>query len=272
MDYTLCGCHPLPRDSLSIGKQLSRLVITLSRSKSREGDGEGGYDSYAGGRGGSFNTLKTFGKSAMLRPPPAPSTHPKTDESDSKKRYSGSKSELGTKGEVSGEVGSSESHPDVLAGSHPSDHDAVRYTSRTTKYKDNLILGMYEKRGKERMKVWEKAHSKSKSKSVKLSKSNEGGKKKKRDGEADGDGNDGHSSLGPHGYGYGIPPWGVFLFPVPIIFGNGGGGVGEGDDGADPNQTQAQGTLCVSVDASQVRMPGGCASVSRPLPSLRSQN
>ena len=143
-------------------------------------------------------------------------------------------------------------------------------------------MGRYMQRGEERRGVWERAHvnksevvkvsqvsqvsqvskvSKPKSKQTSKPGSNEKDKHKhkekdmERDGEADGDGMDGHSNLDVPGYKNGIPPWGVFLFPVPLIFGIGNGG-GEGD----PNQDQDH--ICVSVDASQVKAPGGCASVS----------
>ena len=272
MDYTLCGCHPLPqadpspppprKNSNSIGRQLSKLVgvmkLKLSRSSSSEGKEGSGPVGGEGEEEPPFGTLKTFGRSTMLRPPPrslssfppAPASSPASPASTKRKEKNGKK-DLSRKQTAA--VRAQYPHPDVFAGSHPSNHDVVRYTARSDFFWRAMVVGRYLNERKEKQGAWEKAH-------LGDGKGKEEKKKREVDvdvevgvgmeGVSDGDGH-GHTHLGYDAAGNEVPPWGVFLLPVPIHFENDNGG-------RDPDQ----GRSCVSVDANQVKMMGGCASVS----------
>jgi len=135
-DYTLCGCHQTPTvspgqpEDNSIGRQLEKLVgvMKLKLSTSSSAEDRGGEEK---GRGGvQFDTLKMFGKLAMLRPPPPPSTSLK------KKKHNDSNS-----GKVK------HPHPDVLVGSRPSNHDAVHFTPPkwgTYDTREKKVLSLYQ--------------------------------------------------------------------------------------------------------------------------------
>ena len=277
MDYTLCGCHPLPpvdpsplpprKNSNSIGRQLSKLVgvmkLKLSRSSSSEGKGGAGKEI-------PFDTLKTFGRSAMLCPPRPLSSSPPTPTSTAASPPSAKRKEGNGKkksGEHPVSVQEQHPHPDVFAGSHPSNHDAVRYTARSHFFWRAKVVEMYSDERKEKRVAWEKEHlnlgdgkgkEKKKERVVKVEVEEDMNVEVEVDvgteGVNGGHGH-GHPHLGCDAAGNEVPPWGVFLLPVPIHFENGNE---NGNGGRDLDQDRS----CVSVDANQVKMMGGCASVS----------
>ena len=262
VDYTLCGC-PLPSEP--IGKQLKSLLVghfTFNKGKGK-GKGLKGKEKEKGKEGG--NTTLSYSEL----------THPVD-------------------------------HPDVLSASHPSDHDAVRYASRPSKQQQGIVMAMYKRRVKEKEKVWMGSGSsssstansktggvsgKAKAKSTPIqpphlhrhrqhssqkpssptgtsysySKAKEAGIKENLD-------------LDSYSYPNGVPVWGSFLFPVPMLFKSTNDGptstssstlmiTPKSPGDASPSPTA---TRCSLGDPTIAKLPGGCASVSRPPPPLLS--